>query len=250
LGGYQIIVKGCVILKKVKLASIIVIIFIVLFNFKCYANSAEPPSILIIVPNASDNLEVSIESGGNVYKSQKIDKLMESYYAFYSSEMKRSNDYVIVVSSENERFEINLDRSLKNYNNIFTLDLTNETLTEGKLLSRSILLVVMRVVLTLIIEALIFWMFGFRKKESWIAFLAINLVTQGALNIWINGFIPVQSYIVFSLIFGEIFVFIAEIIGFVMFCTEHNNLEKIVYVIVANFASLMIGGYILSVLPI
>jgi len=201
-------------LKNVKLVSIriiSIIFFLFLFNAPCYANSAEPPSILIIVPNASDNLEVSIESGGNVYKSQKIDKLIESYYVFYSSEIKKSNDYVIVVSSEDERFEINLDKSLKKYNNIFTLDLNNETLTEGKLLPRSILLVVMRVVLTLLIEAIIFWMFGFRKKESWIAFLAINLVTQGALNIWINGFRPVQSYIVFSLIFGEIFVFIVLI---------------------------------------
>jgi hypothetical protein len=117
-------------------------------------------------------------------------------------------------------------------------------------LSRSILLVSMRIILTLAIEAIIFRLFGFRNKKSWIAFLIINLITQGALNIWLNGFAPLASYLVFTLIFGEILVFIAEIIAFSALIKEHRRWRILLYVITANLLSLFAGGYMITVLPI
>jgi len=117
-------------------------------------------------------------------------------------------------------------------------------------LSRSILLVSLRVILTLIIEAIVFWLFVFRKKNSWLAFLIINLITQGALNIWLNSSVPLASYLVFSLIFAEFFVFIAEIVLFLTLIKEHSRRRTVLYVIAANFLSLFAGGYIITVLPV
>ena len=216
----------------------------------CFANSAEPPSIIIIVSNAPDDLEVNIVSEALIYKGRKIDKVIETYFTFYSREMRNLNDYIFTVSTNNESYEIKLDKPLQNYNNIYTLDLKSHTLTEGKLLSRSIFLVSMRVLLTLVIEGLIFLLFGFKRKNSWVIFLIINLITQGALNIWINGVTPTQGYIIFGLIFGEIFIFIAEIIAFLLFVKEHTRLRIVLYILTANFISLIAGGYIITILPI
>jgi len=240
----------CFFLKKIKLASAIIIVFVFIFNFTCYANSAEPPSIIIIVPNAQDNLKISISSENNIYEARESNKLIERYYAFYLNQMKKSNDSKLVVENGDETFKINLDKNLRNYNNIFTLDLKNHTITNGKLKLRSAFLVLMRIILTLVIEGAIFWVFRFKDKRSWIAFLLINLVTQGILNIWINGFMPIQSYVIFSLIFGEILVFVAEIIAFLILCKEHSKFRKVLYVLVANFISLIAGGYIITILPI
>ena len=53
-----------------------------------------------------------------------------------------------------------------------------------------------------------------------------------------------------NLIIMEIFVFIAEIIGTLIFIKEHVKLRRILYVIVANLASLILGGYLITILPI
>lgn len=219
--------------------------------FPCFGNSAEPPSILIIVPNAPDDLEISIDSNGSIYEPQgEINKTIEKYYTFYSNELTKSNDYKFIVKSNDENFEVNLDETMNNYNNIFTLNLKNHSLTKGKLVSRSIFLVLTRLILTLAIEALIFWMFRFKEKKSWCIFLVINLITQGALNLWLNGFSPLGSYMVLSLIFGEVFVFLAEIMGFLTLCKEHGRLRKVMYVLTTNIVSLIIGGYLITILPI
>ena len=95
-----------------------------------------------------------------------------------------------------------------------------------------------------------FYLFGYRRKESWLIFLIINLLTQGVLNIWLNGsFTPLDSYIIFSLVFGEILVLIIEMIAFLILVKEHHRLRIALYVIIANLLSLIAGGYLITVLP-
>ena len=235
---------------KIKTVVMILAILILFSSVPGLGNSAEPPSILIIVPNANDDIKINLSSEDSVYQGRKIDKTLEKYFAFYSSQMRSSDSYTLIVESGKESFEIVLDKPMNYYNNIFTLNLKDKSLTEGKLFSRSVFLVSTRLLLTLILEAAIFWLFRFKDKKSWAAFAAINIITQGALNLWLNGFTPVQSYIVFSLIVGEFFVFAAEIAGFLLFLREHSSLRRILYVLTANIISLVAGGFIITILPI
>ncbi|HOS70480.1 MAG TPA: hypothetical protein PLG67_11770 [Bacillota bacterium] len=235
---------------KKRLILIVALSMLIALVSVCYGNSAEPPSILIIVPNAPEDLEVSIGSGNTNMMANIRDKVIEKYYAFYSSELRIAKDYTVRVSTRESSFEIVLEKPLKKYNNIYTLNLADKTLKPGKLLSRSIILVSMRIIMTLAIEAIIFWLFGFRNKKSWIVFLIINIITQGALNIWLNGSAPLTSYLVFSLIFMEFFVIIAEIIAFLAILKERGRGRTLLYVIAANFLSLLAGGYIITVLPV
>lgn len=239
-------------IKSCKL--LLVVLLFILFFFTippvCYGNSAEPPSILIIVPNAPMDLEIGIQSGDTYTIAGRIDKATESYFTFYLSELRSIDNYVLKISAGNSTFEIKLDQPVRSYNNIYTLNIRRQTLTPGKSLSRSILLVSLRITLTLIIEAVIFWLFGYRQKISWLAFLIINLLSQGTLNIMLNGESPIASYVIFGLIIGEIFVFIFESIVFLRYVKEHSRWRTFLYVLTANILSLIAGGYAITILPI
>ena len=116
-------------------------------------------------------------------------------------------------------------------------------------MSRSITLVSMRIIITLLIEGMVFWLFGFRDRRSWRIFLIINIITQGALNIWINGLFPIQSYLFIGLIALEILILIVEGIVIISGIKEYKKLRKFLFVVSANFLSLVAGGYLLTILP-
>jgi len=216
-----------------------------------YSNSAEPPSIIVIVPNAPKDLEINLFNK----KLSRTDKGNESYFTVYSIQARVytgvPESWKLQVSTGGNTFEVALDTKWKNYYNLFTLDLENQTLTTGKSLSRSITLISLRVILTLIIEGLLFFLFGFRRLKSWLIFLIVNLITQGLLNIWLNGnFYPLQGYIIFPLIGMEILVLIIEMLVFLVFVKEYDRWKTSFYVVFANFLSLVAGGFLITQLPI
>ena len=237
--------------ERVRLILIIMLLSLVFvsFDYVCHANAAEPSSIRIVVSRPAPELENSVKIGDSYVRADKITRAVENYYTFYSRHLEDVRDYMFRVTTRDDSFEIVIDKPAKRYNQIYTLNLANRTLIPGKSFSRSVLLISIRVILTLIIEGIIFWVFGFRKKDHWIAFLIINVITQGLLNIWINGFVPIQSYLVLNLIAAEILVFIAEIKAFLMLIKE-QRLRTILYVLTANLMSLLAGGYIITVLPV
>lgn len=213
------------------------------------ANSAEPPSIIIIVTNAPQDLEISIDGTD----ARRIDRAYESYFAFYSYLFK-TVEYNLTVKTGDTVFEIVLDSPLKEYNNIYTLNLGSRTLAEGELPSRNIILVTIRVLLTLLLEAVVFFLFGYRQKISWIIFLAVNLVTQGTLFICLNGLsstpLSGNMYIILTMIAAEILIFIVEMVVFLIFVKEHRRWRTAGYVLTANLLSLVLGGFLITLLPV
>lgn len=235
-------------IKSALILALIISMFIP-FELICYANAAEPPSILIIVSNPPSDLEISIKSGDGYVNASTVNKASERYYIFYSRHLRGVKDYAFKITTGGESYHIAIEKPLKSYHNVYTLSLKDWTLTPGKLLVRSFILISLRLVSTLLIEAVIFWLFGLGSKRYWMAFLVINLITQGILNIWINGFIPTQSYLIYSLIFGEILVLVAELCAFLYIIKPHR-LRTALYVVIANLASLIAGGYLITELPI
>jgi hypothetical protein len=216
------------------------------------ANSAEPPSLVILINNPPDDLSITLVSNVNQPEARVRRVAWEGYYAFYSRDIKNDDMYTFMITTNGESFECTLSAPLlHHYNNVVTLDVSDRELTPGKYPFRSLLLVSIRLLLTLLIEGIIFWLFWFRQKRSWLIFLAINLVTQGILNIWLNsGGSLMPSYLIISLIIGEFFVFAAEMITFPIFIEEHNKSRSLIYAFIANLVSLIAGGYIISVLPV
>ncbi len=216
-----------------------------------YGNSAEPPSIVIIVHDAPDDLRISVEKDGELIYADVTDKILDQYFEFYYRQMPDSPEYTFNINYGIENFKISLGSIPESYNNVYTLDLSERTLISGKLNLRSAALVAIRVAMTLMLEGLIFWFFAFRKKESWIAFLLINLMTQIALNVWITGFpINLGYYTLIGLFFAEILIVIFEVALFFRLVSEHSRLRKTGFVFVANIVSFIAGGYMITLLPI
>ena len=231
--------------------SVIFILFVLLMNIGniSYGNAAEPPSLMIIVANAPEDLEISIGKDDTYTDAKVIVKVIEKYYYFYYRDTKEISDYILNVKTNNLEYEVSFEKPLYSYQNIYSLNLDSQTLIPGKSMSRSITLVSMRIIITLIIEGIVFWLFAFRQRRSWKIFLIINLITQGALNIWINSLFPIQSYLFIGLIFLELLILIAESIVILLKIKEHRKGRKLLYVISANLLSLVAGGYILTILP-
>jgi len=210
---------------------------------------------VILVNNPPEDLSIVLVSGENQAEAKPRRVAWEGYYVFYSRDLmdlkKSSAKYALKVTTNGDSFENIIDTPMQHYNNVFTLNVNKRVLTPGRYPFRQVLLVSIRVLLTLVIEGIIFYFFKFRQKRSWFIFLAMNLVTQGALNIWLNnGGSVMPNYLIFNLVIGEFFVFIAEIIALPIFINEHDEKYTIIYAFIANVVSLIAGGYIISVLPV
>ena len=163
----------------------------------------------------------------------------------------QGTSYTFQVTAGGEVFEIELDKPVNTYNNIYTLNLEKQTLTLGKSTSRSALLIFSRVAFTLIIEGLLFFLFGYRHKRSWLVFIVVNLLTQLTLWISLNGTLPFQAaYVILSLFFAEVLIFIIEMLAFLILVNEHRRLRTAAYVIIANVLSLLAGIFLITTLPI
>lgn len=247
--------KGDVSINKVCKHLIVAVILCMLtvgiFSVPAFANSAEPPSLVILVNNPPDDLSIVMISNEHQPRAKARRVAWEGYYIFYALDMQTDSEYTFRVTSNGESFECTLNEPLKRYNNVVTLNLSNQKLTVGEYPFRSVLLVSIRLVLTLVLEGIIFWFFGFRKKYSWLVFLIFNIITQGVLNIWLSSSASLMpAYLIITLIVGEFFVFTAEMIGFSTLLDEHKKTVIFIYTFVANFISLIAGGYLISVLPV
>lgn len=223
------------------------LLFFTTVSSVCYANSPPPPTVSIIVSHPPEDIELHI----GTEEAQRINKVFESYYIFYLGFDNTKND-VLTVTWKDADFEIALPQ-LQRYNNIFTLDIGKRTLSPGTFWARPYEFAAITIILTLLIEGLIFFLFGYRKRRHWVVFLVTNLVTQGFLYIWLNSeFYPlVNSYffpVLFSLIVGEFLVFIIETAAFLILVRERSRWITFLYVIAANFASLVAGGLLINAL--
>lgn len=235
-------------MKKSVLLIFCISVFFLVFAVVSSANSAEPPSIVIIVNNPPENLSISLED--TMTKAIVYKKAWEAQYSFYSRDLRGDSSHTLIVSNDTDSDYYKIDVPVQSYRNIYTLDIKNKIITPGIHPLRSVILVSLRVFLTLLIEGCIFWLFGFRGKKSWVLFLVINLVTQGALNLWLDSFAITQSYLILALFVGEVLVFITEIALFSIAVKEYKVLRRIVYTLSANTASLVAGGFLITLLPV
>jgi len=229
---------------------ILIVLILLISVTECFANSAEPPSIIIIASDAPEDLIVSFIVEDEVFEAEKHHKLNEYYFTTYDIEISNSKSYRVRFESKEGVFTLDLKGQLNRYSNIFTLDYSNKTIHVGKSIRRSVVLVSLRVILTLLIEGFIFFLFKYRNKYSWFVFLTINLITQGALNLWINTASPFESYIIVYLVYAELFILMFEMIAFVALIKEKKKEATIIYVLIANVTSLVLGGIIIPLLPI
>lgn len=231
---------------------IIILVLLVLSTSLAFGNSAEPPSLIIIVPSMTDAVEISIVNDNETIEKSKVNKIFETYHQFYLYDLTQKEQISLKVETELDTFTIEINKPFNRYRNIYTLDLDTRSIIKGY--NRpflNVLLIMMRIVLTLLIEGFIFYALGFHLKDSWRKFLMINLFTQGALNIWLSTFNLDNGYgVFFALVFSEIIIIILEIIAFLIGIKEKNKVIIFIHVILANVLSFVLGGYLITRLPL
>lgn len=227
-----------------------VIILSLITSLTSFANSGEKPSIVIMTTNAPDDLRVTFIQNGEEVEVYKNNTFIEDYYIFYSWDL--NNDERLILSLESKEGSFTLDiEDLELYSSFYRLDYKNRTLTPGKGILRSVILISIRLSLTLLIEGFIFSLFLFTEKKSWRVFFITNLVTQGLLNLFINTMSPtVGSYIVVDLVYTEVLILLIELVVFTYFIKERKGSTIFLYVCSANIASLILGAIIIPMLPI
>lgn len=245
-------------MKNKKILIVLFLFLIVLntaFQIEISANAAEPPS-LVIITKTSDDVEIYLVNGESNQEIlfRKLNKKIEDYHILYNKDLNSNlNDLEnakIKIKTDTEEFYIENEVVLNKYNSVYRLDKINKTLVEGKGLKRSIVLIASRITITIIIEMIIFYMFGFREKRSYYIFLLVNLITQFFLNYNINNMLPTTSYMMLNIIFMEIIILITELITLNLLIKEKSKVRISLFVIVANLLSYIVGGYIIMNLPI
>ena len=234
---------------------ILMFLFILSLPVPVSANSAEPPGMTIIVEDAPEEfsltLELPTEPEYEVY-IQEAQKSWEVYFRLYYPPKRGMLDGAMIRVVSNEKsFSCPLPEGMHHgYNQLLTLNYESETLILGQRWWRQPVLTAVRITLTLLVEGLIFFAFGFRSKRSWIVFLAVNLLTQGWLNYIINSSAFSTGYWLIGLYLAEFVIFITEAIAFPLATKEKKKWLCLLYSLTANTASLVVGLLLISHLPI
>ena len=247
----------------------------VLLALPVFANSAEPPCLTIVVVSAPDDLELSLvdEGGAEAYQLRKRQFVRgwETYFRFTYS-------HVTIPGKESEAEDVDLsklrlavttggnttllelpDQTFAQYNNVLLLDLSElkqfpdalpaQYMLRSELYAgRMVLIIGMRVALTLLIEGVLFWVFGYREKHSWGVFLCFNAMTQLALNLILGG-ATMDSYILFGYYLLEAAIVVFEALAYWNTLKEKRG-RSIPYAMCANAASLVIGALMIENLPL
>ena len=253
----------------------LLLVTVVLLVLPVFANSAEPPCLTIVVVNAPDDLELSLvdESGAEAFQLRKRQSVRgwETYFRFTYSHvtipgMEIGADDVdlsklrLAVTTDGNTTYLNLpDQTFDHYNNVLLLDLSElkrfpesfpaQYMLRSELYAgRMVLIIGLRVVLTLLIEGILFWAFGYREKHSWGVFLGFNVLTQLVLNLLLGG-ASMDSYVLFGYYLIEAGIVVFEAFAYWNTLKEKRG-RSIPYALCANAASLVIGALMITNLPL
>lgn len=215
-----------------------------------FANAVEPPGMVIYVPNAPRDLELTVEKTDH-WSAERLDGLWDCYYRTYGTSVGRG-DLVLQVQTGGTSFEVSIPRDATlGYCNLLTLDLQKQTLTVGEPWWRQPLLIGLRVLLTLVLEAAVLWCFGYRSKRSWVVFLVVNLLTQASLNIYVLDAVLYGSYSwTYAYVLMEAVIFLTEAVVFSLLLKEKKRRRGVACALAANGVSMAVGGMIICLLPV
>lgn len=212
------------------------------------ANAAEPPSLVILVHNPPEDLTIELVNGSERQETAFRRIGWEGYYIVYHN-FKADGIYKLRVTTQGARFDCQTSQPLNHYCSVFTLDLSARTLTPGTAPLHTLLTVSVRVALTLVIEGILFWLFGYRKNRSWRVFILVNLATQLVLTLLLrSGY--TFSIKLYDLWLAEVPVFLIEMFAMPILIKEHSKRRAVLFAFLANTASLSAGSLLITVLPV
>lgn len=188
---------------------------------------------------------------------------ISTYYVVYMWRMHVYEDHMVeeditirVRSPNMETYELTIPPdSLNGYQSVLTLDVNQKEIHPARSNLRTMIMVINRLIITLILESVVFFLFQYRNRRSWICFLLINITTQLLLSLfllhssWITHFY-IRSIDMAVILVAEVFIVFIEVVTCLLCIREHRKRRVILCVILSNMISYMIGSAFLMHLPI
>ncbi|MCD4827083.1 MAG: hypothetical protein K8Q99_04825 [Acholeplasmataceae bacterium] len=188
--------------------------------------------------------------------TSRVEGMSDTYRAGYFSAPKVFK-IVIVIDDDIIITSKIIDRKL--FTSTMTYDLTGVDLSFSQenvgVVSETIpyghfsLTLIIRVIITIAAELLVLYMFRYRQKSSFYRTGLTNLVTQTTLTLFMTlAFYFWGSFfgLLGVLIFGEMIVFIAEIVLYRYILTEQSKSRAMLYGFVANLVTLILTVFTLG----
>ena len=256
-------------MKKRLLTLILALVLCLGVPVTASANGLESPCLTVLVPHPTWKLSLTLEFDADTSLEPLVltreGKAWETYYRFRYYDLRGSRNYgpeslegaQLLVDTGSETYSIPVDpEGFTTYDNLVTLDLLGRRLIYGQPWWRQPLLVVLRVALTLLLEGAFFYLWGYRTKRSWLVFLVVNLITQGAVNVLVQVLFPAAVEAYTGLVLGmffytpvEIGVLLVEMLAFGLLLKEHRKRRAVGYAVLANLVSWALGGWLILGLP-
>ena len=235
------------------------------------ANGLESPCLTVLVPHPAGKLSLTLEFDAGTSLEPLVltreGRAWEAYYRFRYYDLLDARNYdgpsslegaQLLVDTGKETFSIPVDPAgFTTYDNLVTLDLSGRRLIYGQPWWRQPLLVALRVTLTLLLEGAIFALCGYRTKRSWLVFLVVNLITQGAVNVFVQVLFPAAVEAYWGMVLGiffytpiEVGVLLVEMLVLGLLLKEHRKRRAVGYAVLANLVSLALGGWLILGLPL
>lgn len=215
-------------------------------------NAMAPPSFRIQVSQGPQDLKMAIgdpAEGKAFSRLIKKVKAWDTSFYYYGNVADYSNPELRLETEGQEYFISLPSKEPLAYEEIYELNFSTKEIKRVDHRPRSLLYAFMRLVITLVAEALILWVMGFRHRHSYLVFLLVNLITQGFLNFVVLKS-AITGYWQMGFFLLEIFIFLFEAILLPAFICERSKPYTLLASLVANLTSLLLGAWILTNLPI
>lgn len=184
------------------------------------------------------------------YKDDEGFKWMTKYYECNGdSEIKFTyyapSEFKLVIYKDNELYKVTEITEMYAFRSYFKMDFTKEAIKIKTTYPyiRETLRFILRVVLTLLIEVGLFFVFYLYTKRNLKVVLIVNVITQVLLNIIINicTYTSGELTALLILILIEMAIFIIEPVLFAILMKKKNKILIILYALIANFLSFILG---------
>lgn len=160
---------------------------------------------------------------------------------------------LLIYNASTDTFRISSNYARYAFTSYYTVDLTaNSLVLENSYnYQREILELVVRIVITLVIEMLVALLFRYKTKKAYLTIFGANLITQIVLNVILNLQIYYNGLFILSTGFiylvAEIIVFILEALIYMLVIRNRSKTINITYALVANALSFILGIVLLFV---
>lgn len=219
----------------------IALFFIFLFLSSC---SAPYRTLIIISTNAPHDIEISPISGEA--KSGEVRHVAwKTYYYVYLEHSV--SDVTLSINGSGEKFELEVEYPPALHTTA-TMDFARREISQGRM--PDFLSIFISVGVALLLEAFIFYAFGFRKKRSWLLYIAVVIILQCLLRLYVYNCFPDVSLLLFVLIIGTLIISPLKATVLTLFIKEHKVARRIICILFADFTSLASGSILITLLPI